>query len=114
MKDCEYIKYKDFEKMDVRVGTIKSVKDHPNASKLYLILVSFGKEDLDRQIVAGIKDYYKKEELIGKKIIVFTNLEPKTLRGIESQGMLLTAEDDKGRVVLLTVDKDIEDGASVH
>lgn len=111
-KDCEPILYKDFKKMEIRVGTIKAVKDHPNANKLYLILVDFGKEDLDRQIVAGIKEYYKPEELIGKKIVVFTNLEPKMLRGIESQGMLLAAEKN-GKVVLLTIDKDIENGAKV-
>lgn len=108
----DYISFKDFKKMDIRVGTIKSVKDHPDADKLYLILVDFGKEETDRQIVAGIKEWYKKEELVGKKIIVFLNLEPKVLRGIESNGMLLAAEHgDKG--VLLTVDKDIPNGAKI-
>ena len=108
----DYISFNDFKKMDIRIGTIKSVKDHPDADKLYLILVDFGKEESDRQIIAGIKDWYKKEELIGKKIVVFLNLEPKALRGIESNGMLLAAE--KGdKVVLLTPEKDIPNGAKI-
>jgi methionyl-tRNA synthetase len=111
-KDCEPILYKEFAKMDIRVGTIKAVKDHPDADKLYLILVDFGKEDIDRQIVAGIKQWYTKKDLIGKKIVVLTNLEPKVLRGIESNGMLLAAEKD-GKVVLLTVEKDIPNGAKI-
>lgn len=112
--DCEPISYKDFEKMNIRVGTIKGVQDHPKADKLYILLIDFDKEDLDRQIIAGIKEYYKKEDLLGKKVIVLTNLEPKMLRGIESQGMILAAEDNKGHVKLLTVDKKIEDGAKVR
>lgn len=107
-----YISFKEFKEMDIRVGTIKAVKDHPDADKLYLILVDFGKEERDRQIIAGIKDWYKKEELIGKKVIVLLNLEPKIIRGIESNGMLLAAEyEDK--VVLLTVEKDIPNGSRV-
>lgn len=108
----DYIPYKDFAKMDIRVGTIKSVKDHPNADRLYLILVDFGKEESDRQIVAGIKQNYSKEDLIGKKIIVFLNLEPKVLRGIAGEGMLLAAEHGD-KVVLLTVEKDIPNGAKI-
>ncbi len=108
----EYIPYKDFKKMNIRVGTIKSVKDHPDADKLYLILVSFGKEEPDRQIVAGIKQWYSKEDLIGKKIIVLLNLEPKIMRGIESNGMLLAAEHGD-KVVLLTPEKDIPNGAKI-
>jgi len=111
MKDY-YISLEDFKKLDIKIGTIKAVKNHPNADKLYLILVDFGKEDQDRQIIAGIKEWYKPEELIGKKVVVVTNMEPKMFRGIESTGMLLAAE-KKGKVALLTVDKDIENGAKV-
>lgn len=112
--DCEPVTFKEFEKMDIRVGTIKGVQAHPQADKLYLLLINFGKEDLDRQIIAGIKEFYKPEQLIGKKVVVLVNLEPKMLRGIESQGMILAAENEKGHVKLLTTDKKIEDGAKVH
>ncbi len=113
MKDCDYIGFEEFKKLDIRIGTIKAVKDHPKADKLYIILVDFEKEESDRQIIAGIRDWYSKEELIGKKIIVLLNLEPKVIRGIESTGMLLAAEKN-GELALLTVDKDIGNGAKVR
>lgn len=97
--------------MDLRVAEIKSCEDVAGADKLYQLTVDFGEE---RQIVAGIKPYYSKEELVGKKIIVITNLEPRSLRGITSQGMLLAASnEDKSSVVLLTLDKDIPKGSRI-
>ena len=83
------IKFEDWKKLDLRVGEIKEVKDHPNADKLLILKVDIGNEA--RTVVAGIKKYYSKEELIGKKIILFTNLEQKELRGIRSEGMILAA-----------------------
>ena len=94
-----------FEDFDFRVAEIKGVKDHPNADKLYILLLDIGKETSDDvQIVSGIKDYYKKEELIGKKIILLKNLKEAMIRGIESQGMLL-AVSDKNKLALLTAPK---------
>lgn len=110
---CEHEKFKDWKKFDLRVGKIKAVKDHPKADKLYIILVDFGKAERDRQLVAGLKPYYKINDLIGKNVVVVCNLEPAMLRGIESNGMLLAAEDDKGKVVLVSTLKDIEAGSKV-
>lgn len=109
----EKINYDYFSKVDLRVGKITAVKDHPNADKLLILLVSLGKGEHDIQLVAGIKNHYKKEELIGKKIIVVRNLEPAVLRGVESQGMLLAAV-FKDKVVLIEPEKDIETGAKVQ
>ena len=105
------ITFNDFKKIELKVGEIKEVNDHPSADKLYIINVNTGEE---RTLVAGIKNHYSKKELIGKKIIVVCNLEEKELRGIKSQGMLLAAsDDDKENVVLLTIDKDIENGSKI-
>lgn len=100
-----------FSKLDLRVALIKDVEEHPNADKLYVLRVDLGTEE--RQLVAGLKDYYKKEELKGRKIIVITNLKPTKLRGVESQGMLLAAEDGKD-VSLLVLDKDLPPGSKVR
>ena len=94
-----------FEDFDFRVAEIKGVKDHPNADKLYVLLLDLGKETADDvQIVSGIKEHYKKEELIGKKIILLKNLKKAVIRGVESQGMLLAVSDGK-RLSLLTAPK---------
>ena len=85
------IQYEDFEKLDLRVAEIKEVKEIENADKLYKLTISLGDET--RTICAGIKEHYTKEELKNKKIIIIANLEPRTLRGIKSQGMLLAAGD---------------------
>ncbi len=105
------IKYEEFKKIELKIATIKSAEDHPNADKLYVLKIDFGNEE--RRIVAGIKDHYRKEELIGKQIVIVANLEAAKLRGVESQGMLLAADNGKGKIVLLTPDKKIENGAEV-
>lgn len=79
--------------LNIKVAKIISAEDHPDADKLYVLKIDLGKEK--RQLVAGIKKYYKKEDLIGKHICVLTNLKPAKLRGVESQGMILAGEDDK-------------------
>jgi len=100
-----------FKKMDLRVAEIKECEDVPGADRLYKLTVDAGEV---RQIVAGIKQYYTKEELVGKRIILVANLEPRTLRGIESHGMLLAASsEDKSAVVLISPDKEIANGAAV-
>ncbi len=104
------IEFKDWKELDIRIGEIKEVKDHPNADKLLILKVDVGKEI---QLVAGIKNNYSKKELIGKKIVVFTNLEPAELRGVKSEGMLLAAVKDK-EVVLLVPEKDIANGARIE
>jgi len=96
--------------LDLKVAKILSVEDHPDADKLYVVKIDLGKEK--RQIVAGLKEHYSKEELENKKVIIVSNLKKAKLRGIESQGMLLAAEDEKGIVGILTV-KDSKPGNEV-
>lgn len=107
------IPFSDWEKLDLRIGTILQVEDHPNASKLYVLKVDLGSEV--RTIVAGLKTRYKKEELKGKQAVFITNLEPVELRGIKSEGMTLAAaSNDDSIVVLLTPDKEIPNGSKVR
>ena len=89
----------EFKKLEIKVAQIKEVKDHPNADKLYVITIDLG--DKTKQIVAGIKGYYQPQDLLGRQIAVVDNLEPASLRGIESQGMLLAAQDEKGVSILM-------------
>ncbi|AEC52430.1 methionyl-tRNA synthetase [Pyrococcus sp. NA2] len=107
----KYVKFEEFAKLDLRVGKIIEVKDHPNADKLYVVKVDLGDEV--RTLVAGLKKYYTKEELLNRYVIVVANLEPKKLRGIESQGMLLAADDGE-KVALLMPDKDVKLGAKIR
>ncbi|HBA54026.1 methionine--tRNA ligase subunit beta [Syntrophorhabdus aromaticivorans] len=105
------IGFEDFAKMDLRVAEVKECEDVPGADKLYRLTIDVGEE---RTIVAGIKQHYTREELIGKRIAVVVNLEPRKLRGIMSHGMLLAASnEDKSSVVLLTLDKDIPNGSKI-
>jgi len=105
------ITFDDFMKLDLRVAEIKACEDVPGADKLYKLTIDLGEE---RTIVAGIKLCYTKEELVGKKIAVVVNLEPRKLRGIESHGMLLAAStEDKSSVVLLTLDRHITNGSKI-
>jgi methionyl-tRNA synthetase len=110
--EMEYVKFDDFQKMDLSVGKILEVKDHPNADKLYVMKVDFGDEQT--QIVAGLKKYYEKADMEGKLIVVVRNLEPVKLRGEESNGMLLAAEDSTGAVVMITPEKEVKLGAKVR
>ncbi|WP_070611403.1 methionine--tRNA ligase subunit beta, partial [Peptoniphilus sp. HMSC062D09] len=105
------INIEDFAKLDIRVAEIVGVEDHPNADKLYVLKLKIG--DMDRQIVSGIKEYYKKNELIGKKILMILNLKPIKLRGVESNGMLLAAEDDEGNLSLASTLADVKSGAKI-
>jgi methionine--tRNA ligase beta chain len=100
----------EFKKMDLRIAQIKTVTDHPNADKLYVITVDIG--DKTKQIVAGIKRGYSKEELAGKYVVLVNNLAPAVLRGVESQGMLLAAS-DQDSIAVLTPDKPMKTGSGV-
>ena len=110
----ETIKFSDWRKLDIRIGEIQEVEDIENADKLYKLTVNFGKEIGERTICAGVKEFISKEELKGKKSIFLVNLEPRKLKGIESQGMILAAgskEEDK--FVILEPSQDIETGSKV-
>jgi methionyl-tRNA synthetase len=106
------IDFKDFEKIDLRVGKITEVEDIEGADKLYKLSINLGSEK--RTICAGIKEYYSKKELLNKNVIVISNLAPRKMRGIESQGMLLAAvSDDHKKVVLISPEKEISPGSKV-
>ena len=102
------INIQDFSEIDLRVAEIKAVEEHPDADKLLVLKIDAG--DGEKQLVAGIKNHYSTEELVGRKIIVVNNLAPAVLRGVESQGMLLAARDGD-KVVLLTTEKVVEPGS---
>ena len=84
------IVYEDFDKLDLRVGTILSAEKHPKADKLLIFQVKMGTEK--RQIVSGVAEYFKPEDCVGQKVVVVANLKPRKLRGVESKGMLLFAD----------------------
>lgn len=111
MAEQNKIPFAEWQKLDLRVARIIDVKQHPNADKLYLLEVDLGNEK--RTLVAGLKQYYPPEELKGKLCIVFTNLEPATIRGIKSDGMILAAVSDND-VVILQPEKDIKLGSKVQ
>ena len=110
IKSKEQITIDDFDKLELRVAKVLEAKKHPNADKLLVLQLQVGNEA--RQVVSGIADYYKPEQLVGKNLILVANLKPVKLRGIESHGMILAASNDK-KLVLGTVDKDIVSGAEI-
>ncbi|MFN4226796.1 MAG: hypothetical protein ACK4F0_01465 [Candidatus Ratteibacteria bacterium] len=105
------IRFEEFKKLDLRVGKIIEVEDVAGADKIYLITVDIGDEK--RKMVAGIKPWYNKEELIGKNIVVIVNLEPKVIRGIESKGMLLATLFDNKLSILTTDKEDVPPGSKI-
>lgn len=106
------ISFNDWMKLDLRTAEILEIEDVPGADKLYKLKIDLGTES--RTLVAGLKPYYTKEELEGKKCIVFTNLEPKTIKGIKSQGMILAVvNEDNSQVKLLQPDGVVELGSRV-
>ncbi len=106
------ISFEEFMKLDIRVAKVLKAEDVKGAKKLIRLELDVG-ELGKRQILAGLKDWYKPEELEGKLIVILANLKPKKMMGMESQGMLLAAEKD-GNVVILVPEKPIEPGAKVH
>jgi methionine--tRNA ligase beta chain len=105
--------FSDWEKIDLRVAEIINVEDIENADKLWKLTIDVG-ELGERTICAGIKAFYSKKELKGKKIIYFSNLKPRKLKGIESQGMLLAAStENHEKVVLISPEKDIDNGSRI-
>ena len=108
------ITYDDFAKLDLRVATIVEAEPHPNADRLLKLQIDVGGER--RQLCAGIRGAYEPEALVGRQIVVIANLQPRKIRGEESNGMLLAASDRAGdaeRVVLLRPDDEVPAGATV-
>ena len=107
------ISIEDFAKVDMRVGEVKAAERVPGATKLLKLLVDIGGEV--RQVVAGIAEYYEPEKLIGMKVVLVTNLQPRKLRGVESNGMIVAAlAGEPGRPVLVTFKEDVANGARLR
>lgn len=106
------ISFQEWQKAELRIAKVEAVEDLEGKDKLYKIQIDLGEEK--RQIVAGLKPYYSKEELQGKNIVVVANLEPAKIAGIESQAMLLAARDREGKYKVLTAAESVEPGAKVE
>jgi len=106
------ISFEEFQKLDIRVGKILEANQIPGSRNLIRMIVDFGTEK--RQAVAGLLQWYKPEQLVGKKCVFILNLQRRKLMGIESQCMIFAAEDDRGSVVILQPEKDIAEGSKVH
>ena len=109
----EFLNFETFMEVDLRVGKITGVEDHPNADKLYVVKLDDGTEG-GRTICAGLKSYYSIEEMVGKNVVFVSNLKPRALRGVTSEGMMLAADDGNNNVKLITVDGDIQTGSQVR
>ena len=107
------IDFEDFMKVEMKTGKVISVEDHPNADKLFVITI----EDAPgsrRTVCAGLKGHYEPSELEGLNVVYVANLEPRKLRGVISEGMLLAADDGEGGVRILTTEGEIEPGSRVR
>lgn len=105
------VSFEEWQKLDLRVGKILKVEDIEGADKLYKLEVDIGDEK--RTLAAGLKEFYKKEELQGKMCVVFCNLTPRTMRGVESNGMILAA-DENGKPTLIAPEEEVEIGSKIR
>jgi methionyl-tRNA synthetase len=131
----EYVSYDEFKKMDMRVGTIREVTPVPDTDKLLKCMIDFGEteevagedvEDLGgevekiikpklRQIVSGIREFYPEyEKLVGKQVLYIVNLEPRMIKGIESQGMLMAVDGKDGTPVFMTPEVEVNPGTKIR
>jgi len=108
----DLVSFEDFTKMDIRVGTIIEAEKVPKANKLLKLLVDTGIDK--RTVVSGIAEHYKPEEIIGKKVSVLLNLAPRKIRGVESEGMILMAENFEGKLSFVSPEKEVESGSEVR
>ena len=112
-KGADYIEFEDFMKVEMKTGKVISVEDHPNADKLYVVTIQ-DTPDTTRTVCAGLKEYYEPSDLVGLNVVFVANLEPKKLRGVMSEGMLLAADDGDGNVSIVTTVGDIGSGSRVR
>ncbi|MCT4613145.1 MAG: methionine--tRNA ligase [Clostridia bacterium] len=111
VKEEDYITFDDFSKVDMKVGKVLECEKHPDADKLLVSKVEVGEEV--RQIVSGISKFYSPEDMIGKKVVVVTNLKPAKLRGVMSEGMILAAGDGKKSLSVVEIEDKINTGEEV-
>ena len=124
----EYVNYEEFKKMDMRVGTIREVTPVPETDKLLKCIVDFGEtEEVGeegeektvqpkfRQIVSGIREFFPEyEKLVGKQVLYIVNLEPRMIKGIESQGMLMAVDGANGNPVFMTPEVEVNPGTKIR
>ncbi len=124
----EYVSYEEFKKMDMRVGTIRSVEPVPDTDKLLKCMIDFGEtEEVGeegeekttipklRQIVSGIREFYPEyEKLVGKQVLYIVNLEPRKIKGFESNGMLMAVDGKDGNPVFLIPEVEVDSGTKVR
>jgi methionyl-tRNA synthetase len=110
-KEKNYIEFEDFVKVELKVGKVVKAQKVPKTDKLLQVFVDLG-ENVPRQVVAGLAEYYEPDELIGKQVVVVANLKPRKLRGVLSQGMILAVQ-AKGKMELLTVSGEVKPGSKV-
>ena len=106
------VSFEDFMKLDLRVGKVEEATLVSGSKNLLKLIVDFGSEK--RQSVAGLLQYYKAEDLVGKKFVFVLNLQRRKIMGVESQCMVLAAEDSEGHVILIAPEKDIAAGSRVR
>ena len=106
------ITFEEFKKLDLRIGRIIDANQIPGSRNLVRILVNFGTEK--RQAVAGLLQWYKPQDLLNKECVFILNLQKRRVMGVESQCMILAAEDDKGKVVVLQPEVEIAEGSQVR
>jgi methionyl-tRNA synthetase len=111
--DTALVSIQDFARIKLKVGEIREATAHPGADKLLLLKVDLGEGTL-RPLVAGIRAQYQPETLVGRKVVVVSNLQPAVLRGERSEGMVLAAVSAEGCPILLTVDGPAPNGAQVR
>ena len=104
------VSFNDFKRIDLRIARIISAEPHPSADRLYVLKIDVGDEQ--KQLVAGLKGHYEPDELKDKYIVVVNNLQPASLRGVESQGMLLAAQDGE-KVVLISPEEPVSPGSEI-
>ena len=105
------ISFEEFQKLDLRIGKITEANQIPGSRKLMRIMVDFGTEQ--KQAIAGVLQWYKPEELVGKKCVFILNLQKRMMMGVESQCMILAAEDEEGNVTVLQPEKDVAEGSRI-
>ena len=105
------IEYDDFDKLEIRIGEVLSCEEVPKSKKLLLFKIKIGGET--RQILSGIKKWYRAEDLVGRKVTVLVNLKPRKIAGLMSEGMILSAETPDGDLALMTAEKDVPSGSEV-
>jgi methionyl-tRNA synthetase len=109
------IPFDQFLKVELRVAQIESVELVEGSNKLYKLMVALGANEPKRQLISGIRKFYTPEQLLNKRIVIIANLEPAKIMGLESQGMLLAADDPStGAVSLLTPDQELSPGSRIR